>query len=282
MGSEDARTVEQKLGDLRDVLAGLGSVAVALSGGVDSTLLAKVAHDVLGDAMVAMTAETHTTPHQDVEATEEFCRDEGIRQIVLHYDELEIPGFAENPTNRCYLCKRELFTRMAAACREQGIGRVAEGSNLDDEGDFRPGLMAVSELHVESPLRQAGLHKSDVREVSHLLGLKTWDKPAAACLSSRFPYWHRITVEKLEAIDRAEDFLRELGFAQCRVRVHDDVARIEVEPQEVARLASPATASRVAGRLHELGFTYVTVDLDGFRSGSMNAELGKKDATHVI
>lgn len=269
----DERTVEQKLADLREVVAGLGSVAVALSGGVDSTLLAKVSHDVLGDAMVAMTAETHTTPHQDVEETERFCADEGIRQVVLRYNELDIPGFADNPTNRCYLCKRELFTQMAAACQERGIARVAEGSNLDDEGDFRPGLMAVSELHVASPLREARLHKQDVRDVSHLLGLRTWDKPAAACLSSRFPYWHKITVEKLEAIDYAEDYLRSLGFAQCRVRVHEDVARIEVEPGEVARLASPGVASRVTARLHGLGFTYVTVDLDGFRSGSMNAKI---------
>ena len=179
------RDIHQKLADLQAYLRSLGTVAVAFSGGVDSSLLLKVAHDTLGDGAFAITAETHTMPSEDKPATEEFCRSEGIRQYILTYDELRIPGFAQNPTNRCYLCKTALFEHMAAIANEHGATALAEGSNLDDEGDYRPGLRAVAEQGVKSPLRHAGLHKQDIRDLSRELGLPTWDKPAAACLTRR-------------------------------------------------------------------------------------------------
>jgi len=274
--SASQRDIHQKLADLQAYLRSLGTVAVAFSGGVDSSLLLKVAHDTLGDGAFAITAETHPMPSEDKPATEEFCRSEGIRQYILTYDELRIPGFAQNPTNRCYLCKTALFEHMAAIANEHGATALAEGSNLDDEGDYRPGLRAVAEQGVKSPLRHAGLHKQDIRDLSRELGLPTWDKPAAACLSSRFPYWHQITEQKLLMVDEAENYLRSLGVGQVRVRIHGrkgEVARIEVPTVDLALFADERTREQVAARMHEVGFTYVSLDLDGFRSGSGNAVL---------
>ena len=271
------RDIHQKLADLQAYLRSLGTVAVAFSGGVDSSLLLKVAHDTLGDGAFAITAETHTMPSEDKPATEEFCRREGIRQYILTYDELQIPGFAQNPTNRCYLCKTALFEHMAAIANEHGAAALVEGSNLDDEGDYRPGLRAVAEQGVKSPLRHAGLHKQDIRDLSRELGLPTWDKPAAACLSSRFPYWHQITEQKLLMVDEAENYLRSLGVGQVRVRIHDDLARIEVSQGDIDLLARADVRAQVDQRLRELGFAYVTLDLAGFRSGSMNETLSEQD-----
>ena len=271
------RDIHQKLADLQAYLRSLGTVAVAFSGGVDSSLLLKVAHDTRGDGAFALTAETHTMPSEDKPATEEFCRREGIRQYILTYDELQIPGFAQNPTNRCYLCKTALFEHMAAIANEHGAAALVEGSNLDDEGDYRPGLRAVAEQGVKSPLRHAGLHKQDIRDLSRELGLPTWDKPAAACLSSRFPYWHQITEQKLAMVDAAENYLRSLGVGQVRVRIHDDLARIEVSQGDIDLLARADVRAQVDQRLRELGFAYVTLDLAGFRSGSMNETLSEQD-----
>ena len=275
--SASQRDIHQKLADLQAYLRSLGTVAVAFSGGVDSSLLLKVAHDTLGDGAFAITSETHTMPSEDKPATEEFCRSEGIRQYILTYDELRIPGFAQNPTNRCYLCKTALFEHMAAIANEHGATALAEGSNLDDEGDYRPGLRAVAEQGVKSPLRHAGLHKQDIRDLSRELGLPTWDKPAAACLSSRFPYWHQITEQKLLMVDEAENYLRSLGVGQVRVRIHDDLARIEVSQGDIDLLARADVRAQVDQRLRELGFAYVTLDLAGFRSGSMNETLSEQD-----
>ncbi len=275
--SASQRDIHQKLADLQEYLRSLGTVAVAFSGGVDSSLLLKVAHDTLGDGAFAITAETHTMPSQDKAATEEFCRREGIRQYVLAYDELQIPGFAQNPPNRCYLCKTALFQHMAAIASEHGAAALAEGSNLDDEGDYRPGLRAVAEQGAKSPLRHAGLYKQDIRDLSRELGLPTWDKPAAACLSSRFPYWHQITEQKLAMVDAAENYLRSLGVGQVRVRIHDDLARIEVSQGDIDLLARADVRAQVDQRLRELGFAYVTLDLAGFRSGSMNETLSEQD-----
>ena len=274
-----ALTPEQaeRLEGLRAGIRELGSVAVAFSGGVDSSLLLAVAHEQLGDRAFAITARIRSTPSCDAGLSERFCEERGIRHRVLRFDELEVPGFSENPTKRCYLCKTALFTRMDELARREGADWLAEGSNMDDLGDYRPGLQAIREIGARSPLRDAGLTKADVRAIARHLGLEVWDKPSAACLSSRFAYGQTIDAERLERVDGAEEFLRGLGFRQLRVRIHEgggDVARIEVEPDSVERLCEPATRSLVVARLRELGFAYVTVDLAGFRSGSMNEVLG--------
>lgn len=271
----DQETTE-KYQALQGRLRELGSVAVALSGGVDSTLLAKVAHDVLGDAAVAITAQVPSTPAHDASAADDFCRAEGIRHLVVTYDELSIPHFAENPRDRCYWCKHALFSKMREIAAQEGISHVADGSNKDDEGDYRPGLKALAELGAVSPLRECGITKAQIRTMARELGVPVWDSPSSACLASRIPYGERITEEKLRRVEEAEDFLRGLGIRQVRVRMHGadgKLARIEVSPQDVTLLAADDTRQTVARRLHELGFTYVSLDLDGFRSGSMNAVL---------
>lgn len=265
--------LHKKYAALKAALRALGSAAVAFSGGVDSTFLLKVAHDMLGDRAVAVTAAPPFVPQREQEAAAAFCRGEGIRQIVLPAESLELSKARENPPDRCYHCKKELFGAILRCAREQGLAAVIEGSNRDDTGDYRPGMRALRELGIRSPLLEQGLGKEEIRLLSRELGLPTWDKPALACLASRFVYGEAITDEGLSRVDRAEQLLFGLGFRQLRVRVHGDLARIEVLPEELDRLMAAETRSLVYEYLKDYGFRYVTLDLRGYRTGSMNEVL---------
>ena len=266
----------ERLEALKELIASYGSVAVAYSGGVDSTFLAVVAHDVLGNNMLAVTSAGRVVPQRDIDRTRSFCAERGIAHEVVVFDELEVPGFKENPKDRCYHCKKALFTQMLEAARRRGIARLVDGSNKDDEGDYRPGLRALGELQIGSPLREVGMTKAQIRELSHAMGLPTWDMPSAACLASRFAYGEVITELKLRRVEQAEDLLHSMGFVQLRVRCHGangELARIEVDADEIARLAEPVLREEVVAKLTELGFKYVSLDLTGFRSGAMNEVL---------
>ena len=258
-----------RIGALISLLEGLGSAAVAFSGGVDSAFLLKAAHDVLGEGCLAVTAESPAFPEGEESAA--FCRREGIRQLRFPAGEGELREYVSNPPDRCYHCKRHIFRQIREIAAGEGISAVIEGSNVDDLGDYRPGLRALEELGVLSPLRQCGFTKAEIRRWSRALELPTWDKPSAACLASRIPYGEPITPEKLSMIAQAEAFLHELGVRQCRVRIHGAVARIETERGDFPLMLEHREA--VANRLMGLGFSYVTLDLKGFRSGSMNEVL---------
>ena len=265
--------IHEKKQKLENYLRELGSLAVAFSSGVDSTFLLKVAKDVLGDKAIAVTAKSCSFPGRELDEATAFCEKEGIRQIVIESEELDIDGFRQNPKNRCYICKRELFTKIIRTAQENGIEYVAEGSNMDDNGDYRPGLIAVAELGVKSPLRYAELTKEEIRELSKEMGLPTWDKPSFACLASRFVYGETISEEKLHMVDQAEQLLLDLGFRQMRVRIHGNIARIEVLPEEIGKLTEEPIRTKVYTTLKALGFAYVTMDLSGYRTGSMNETL---------
>jgi uncharacterized protein len=267
--------LETKTKKLKEIFRAMGKVVVAFSGGVDSTLLLKVAKDTLGDKNVlAVTALSPLYPERELAGVKKLVETLGVKHRSIQKNELEIPGFSKNPPNRCYYCKKKLFGELLDLAKEEGIRFVVEGSTLDDDKDHRPGKMAIQELGVRSPLREAMFTKIEIRELSKRVELDTWDKPSFACLASRFPYGEEITEKGLRMVDEAEDFIFGLGFKQVRVRHYGNLARIEILKEEMARLMNGSLREKVVSHLKEIGYHYVTLDLQGFRSGSMNEVLG--------
>jgi uncharacterized protein len=262
---------------LKSGLAEAGRMLVAFSAGVDSTFLLKVAHLALGDGVVALTATSPTVPPGELEAARAFAASLGCRHIVIDSHELENPSFAQNPVNRCFFCKDELYRICRDQARRLGIETVVDGTNLDDLKDHRPGLQAAAEFGVRHPLVEAELTKDDIRRLSRQLDLPTWDKPSSPCLSSRFPYGTQINLDNLKRVGVCELYLKELGFRELRVRYHGDLARIEVPPGELSKLVNSPTREDVVQRFKQAGFKYISVDLQGFRSGSLNETLAESE-----
>ncbi len=265
--------VRARYARLLEVLRGLESVAIAFSGGVDSTFLGWAAREALGANALLVTADSESYAEGELDEARRLANLIGLRHLVIQTRELDNPAYTENPPNRCFFCKEELFTRLEPIAAAEGCRHLAYGATVDDLGDHRPGMASARQRGVKAPLIEAGLGKSAIRALSHAFGLPTWDKPAMACLSSRFPYGTRITSEKLRQVDQAEAFVRSLGFREFRVRHHGELARLEIARAEVARLWEDGRAEAIAARLGELGFIHVTLDLAGFRSGSLNAAL---------
>jgi uncharacterized protein len=266
-----------KFDNLKVSLKEMGRVAVAFSGGVDSTFLLKTAYEVLKNNALAITAKSAFIPEREILDSIKIVEMLGVRHVFIDFDVMSIKVLVENPENRCYICKKEVFSRISEEARKNNIEYVLDGSNIDDLGDYRPGMAALQELGIISPLRNAGMTKEDIRILSKELGLPTWDKPAFACLASRFPYGHQITPQKLNMVEEAEQFLADQGFRQFRVRHHGDIARIEVEESERSRFFNVYKMERVHDELRKIGFKYVALDLKGYRMGSLNEGIVRKD-----
>lgn len=276
-----AISLEQKYATLCQTLRDMGTVVIGFSGGADSALLTKVAHNELGANAVAVIALSESYPKREMRDALALAEAIGVPVLTVDARELDDERYAANPTNRCYFCKAELFTHLSKVAQERGIHWIAYGANHDDLGDHRPGQQAAQEWGARAPLLEAGLTKAEIRHLSKSLGLPTWDKPALACLSSRFPYGTRITADLLGRLDDAEDFLRhDLGFRQVRVRHHDTIARLEVDSAEMERLLDPELRQQISDRLKKLGYTYVALELTGYRSGSLNAGLAEPGSGH--
>jgi len=271
-----------KFEKLKEILSEMGKVLIAFSGGVDSTFLLKVAQDVLGENVLAVIASSETYPGREREEAIRLAQMFNVRYIVIHTKELDNPEYSSNPPERCYFCKKELFSKLKNIADAEDIPYVLDGSNYEDTTDFRPGIKAAEELKIRSPLKEVRLLKKEIRQLSRELDLPTWDKPSFACLSSRFPYYSEIDSNSLKQIDQAEEFLRGLGFKQIRVRHHGQTARIEIEQDEFPKMIKPGIREEVVENFRKLGYTYVTLDLAGYRTGSMNEPLKLERKTHKL
>ncbi|MBC7333889.1 MAG: ATP-dependent sacrificial sulfur transferase LarE [Actinobacteria bacterium] len=263
-------TLEEKIKRLKEILTGMKSVVVAFSGGVDSSLLLKLAIESLGKNVIAVTAKSPTFPEREIEEATKIARMFGCKHMIINSNELQIEEFKTNPKNRCYYCKKELFSNLISIKNDNGFDFVVDGTNFDDSTTFRPGMQASKELGIRSPLLESSLTKQEIREYSKEIGLPTWDRPAFACLASRIPYGQKITSSKLRKIEEAESFLLFLGFKQVRVRYHEPVARIEVEKDKIPEILDKTLREKIIAKLKEIGFKYITIDLEGYRSGSMD------------
>jgi len=266
-------STERKLSELRRLLGEMKRVLVCFSGGVDSSLMTRVAHDVLGDEAIALTTVSPTNPDEDTEEAVELARQLGIEHLIVHVNELDIPNYRSNPIDRCYLCKSNLYEIATVQATRREIPWIVDGVNADDLGDYRPGLRAAAERTVRHPLAEASLGKQEIRELSRDLGLRTFDRPASPCLSSRFPYGTAITLEGLAKVSQGEKWLRAHGFRECRVRYYGNRARVEVPRDEIARLTASPLRDELEAQLRSVGFTEVEIDPRGFRSGSLNDAL---------
>jgi uncharacterized protein len=269
-------SIDQKYEKLKDILREMGEVVIAYSGGVDSTFLLKVAKDVLKDKVLGIIATSPTYPSREYEDALKIASEIGVKIKIINTKEMDNPKFIGNPVDRCYFCKTELFEKIKNIAEKENFRNFADGSNADDLGDYRPGMKALKEKNIRSPLMEAGLTKNEIRQLSKMLNLPTWDKPALACLSSRFPYGEKIELKKLRMVDEVENFLHDIGFKNIRARHFDKTVKIEVSSEEIDKFFDHSLRERIVKKVKEIGYTYVTIDLEGYRQGSMNEVLGNK------